>query len=148
MPVNPDFWKCFIDDIFLSWTGSDEDLQNFLDFINTVHSTIKFTHSVSSNMVSFLDIAISFKNRYLCIDLYSKPTDSHAYLRFNSCHHFHVKKNLPFSQFLRMRRLCSSEENFEKRCNELAKELCNRGYSKTLIEKERKRAKYRNYKQL
>ena len=112
VPLNPDFWKRFIDDIFLIWIGSDEDLQISLDFINTVHPTIKFTNSVSSNIVSFLDIAISLKNGYFCTDLYSKPTDSHAYLRLNSCQPSHVKKNLPFSHLLRMTRLCSSEEIF------------------------------------
>ena len=37
-------WKRYIDDIFLIWTGTDEQLNTFITNINKVHSTIKFTH--------------------------------------------------------------------------------------------------------
>ena len=36
-------WKRYnIDDIFIIWTGSDDDLKHFMDKINSTHPTIKF----------------------------------------------------------------------------------------------------------
>ena len=43
-PHHIQLWKRYIDDIFIIWTGSDEDLQQFMDKINAIHPTIKFTH--------------------------------------------------------------------------------------------------------
>ena len=37
--------------------------------------------------------------------VYYKPTDSHSYLLYSSSHPSHVKNSIPFSQFLRPRRL-------------------------------------------
>ena len=140
VPFDSEFWKRFIDDIFLLWLGSEEELDTFLTFLNTIHPTIKFTHTSSKETVSFLDISISLKNGYLSTDLFTKPTDSHAYLLYNSCHPSHVKRNLPFSQFLRLRRICSEDTQFKRRCDELENHLKSRGYSKKVIKTGRKKA--------
>ena len=36
-------WLRFLDDIFLIWNHSEQDLHNFISKINTFHDTIKFT---------------------------------------------------------------------------------------------------------
>ena len=41
-------YKRFLDDIFLVWKGSFEDLQHFLVEINSIHPTIKFTAEFTS----------------------------------------------------------------------------------------------------
>ena len=41
-----------------------------------------------------------------------KPTDSHSYLLHSSSNPSHVKNPIPFSQFLRLRRLCSDDADF------------------------------------
>ena len=41
------FWKRCTDDIFLLWNDSLENITSFLDFINSIHPTTKFTFSVS-----------------------------------------------------------------------------------------------------
>ena len=140
VPVERRFWKRFIDDIFLLWTGTAEELEQFLTYINTVHPTIKFTSNVSEESVSFLDISVSLRNGVLHTDLHTKSTDSHAYLRRDSCHPAHVKKNLPYSQFLRLRRLCSDEAQFQKRCDELERHLSARGYAGESVRAGRERA--------
>ena len=48
-------WKRFIDDIFIVWTDTEEALDKFIESINKVHHTIKFTHERSSNELTFLD---------------------------------------------------------------------------------------------
>ena len=49
-------WKRFIDNIFLIWTGSQQQLDEFTGKINSHHGTIKFTHENSENKVTFLDV--------------------------------------------------------------------------------------------
>ena len=36
-------WKKFIDDIFSVWTLPETKINNFIDFANSFHTTIKFT---------------------------------------------------------------------------------------------------------
>ena len=52
-------------------------------------------------------------------DLFVKPTDSHQYLQSSSCHPFHCKKGIPYSQALKLNRICSETKSFDKRCNDL-----------------------------
>ena len=59
-----------------------------------------------------LDIKISIDDNDLCTSVYYKPTDSHSYLLYLSSHLSHVKNSIPFSQFLRLRCLCSDDSNF------------------------------------
>ena len=74
-------------------------------------------------------------NGYLHTDLYTKSTDAHAYLHYSSCHPIHCKNNIPYSQMLRLRRICSRDEDFRLRCEELSKYFLNRGYKKSVITK-------------
>ena len=77
----------------------------FFDHINSFHHTIRFTIASSTDQLHFLDILISLKDGFLKTDIHTKPTDSHAYFPNSSCHPHHVVNNIPYSQFLRLRRL-------------------------------------------
>ena len=57
----------------------------------------------------------------LITDVYSKPTDTHQYLKldYKSCHPEHVKKGIPYGQALRRRWICDSDEVFKERLNEM-----------------------------
>lgn len=140
IPITTEFWRRFIDDIFLLWRGTDAELDTFINFINSFHPTIRFTVSSSDHQIPFLDIMISLSNGYLHTDLYSKPTDSHAYLYSTSCHPRHVINNLPYCLFLRLRRLCSNTETFRSRCDDLRDQLLRRGHKRAIREKARIKA--------
>ncbi|KAL8584170.1 hypothetical protein ACOMHN_034856 [Nucella lapillus] len=129
VPVSAEFWGRFIDDIFVLWRHSDEDLEQFIDRLNSFHPTIKFTYEFSGSKLSFLEIEISLKDGYLHSDLFTKPTDAHGYLSPRSYHSGHVHTSIPYSQFLRLRRLCSEETAFKKRCHEMVAHFKARGYS-------------------
>jgi hypothetical protein len=59
--IYKNFWKRYIDDILLIWTGTEEELKKFLAFIDTLHPTIKFTsdYDFQTKSVSFLDTRIA-----------------------------------------------------------------------------------------
>ena len=94
----------------------------------------------STDNIPFLDISISLKDGYLTTDLYTKPTDSHAYLPPTSCHPHHVTRNIPYSQFLRLKRLCSDNTTYHHRCDAMESWLSRRGYNKGTIRQARLRA--------
>ena len=48
----------YIDDIFMIWTGTKQELLIFLEKLNSKHKTIKFAHNISSSNISFLDSLI------------------------------------------------------------------------------------------
>ena len=96
----PYLWWRYIDDIFFLWEHGDNKFKSFLDKINEVHTTIKFTAEWSKTSVNFLDVTVSLVERLIETDLYVKPADSNQYLQSSSCHPFHEKKGIPYSQAL------------------------------------------------
>ena len=79
----PLIWWRYIDDIFMIWQHSREELCSFLEALNSFHETIKFTADISETSVNFLDVTITKDEEgNLTTDLYTKPTDSHLYLKF------------------------------------------------------------------
>ena len=126
------WWRC-IDDIFMVWEHGEEELKKFLETLNCYHSTIKFTVEYSRPKINFLNITVMKKGLQLFTDLYVKPTDTHQYLHASSCHVSHCKKSMPFSQALRLNRICSENAVFDKICNDLEVWLKKRGYSDKLV---------------
>ena len=51
-----------IDDIFMIWPQGMDSLLEFIDHLNMVHPTIKFTSDISHTEISFLDLTIYIKN--------------------------------------------------------------------------------------
>lgn len=115
--------------MFLLWEHGEESLKDFLTTLNSCHSTIKFTAEYSLEEVNFLDVKVIRKGDQIVTDLYVKPTDTHQYLQASSCHVYHSKISIPYSQTLRLNRICSEPEFFDKRCDELENWLQKRGYN-------------------
>ena len=90
--LKPYIWWRYIDDIFLIWEHGEESLKLFLEKINKIHPTIKFTADWSYSSVNFLDVKVIMKDGKIITDLYVKPTDTHQYLDSSSCHPYHCKK--------------------------------------------------------
>ena len=73
--------------------------------------------------------------------MYVKPTNCHPYLLSSSCHPFYCKKCIPYSQALRLNRIFSNNEFFDKICNDLEKHLLEKDYSEKMVRKEILRAR-------
>ena len=52
-PLQPKLWRRFIDDIFIIWHHGMDSLLEFIDHLNIVHPTIKFTSDISHTEISF-----------------------------------------------------------------------------------------------
>ena len=67
-------------------------------------------------------------------DVFIKPTDSHQYLHYSSCHPGACKRSIPYAQAMRLRRICLKSCFFEKRAEDLVMFLTDRGYKKAYVE--------------
>ena len=136
----PSVWWRYIDDIFFIWKHGEESLKVFINEINSFHPTIKFATDWSKEKVNFLDVQVALKNGVMPTDLFLKLTDTHQFLDLTSCHPYHCKTGIPYSQILRLNRICSDNSNFDKRCNKLESWLFEKGYSKKMVRKQVLRA--------
>ena len=127
-PYKPLSWFRFIDDIDIKWNESQEHLIDFFNYCNNFHPTIKFTFEFSGHKISFLDTTTSIQNGMMTTDLHTKATDKHQFLSPKSCHPRHCSRSIPYSQAIRIKRICSTENTQNHRLNELRKHLLKRGY--------------------
>ena len=132
--TQPLVWKRYIDDIFMIWPHGQDSLDDFVSYLNECHVTIKFTSETSRLQVSFLDILVTVgENCTLTTSLYTKPTDSHNYLLYLLEHPRHLLKGIPYSQFLRVRRICTNIVDYRQHALTLATHFMRRGYPKHLV---------------
>ena len=121
------------DDCFSIWIGSVERLNEFFEFMNSLSSDLKFTMEIGGKELCFLDVQISIIENRLETSVYSKPTDSHLYLHATSTHDKSSVNGIPKGVALRLRRLCSTDEEYDKKANEYAEFLELRGYNRKKV---------------
>ena len=126
--IKPYLYKRFIDDIFMIWTQSRDELTEFINILNNCHNSIKFTASISDSRVEFLDTIVYLEQGMLKTELFIKPTNPLAYLLRTSYHPRHTFNSLPYGEFLRTRRNCSDLANFDKHAKTLYAAFKKRGY--------------------
>ena len=131
------FYTRYIDEIFLIYTGGERKLIEFLTKLNTAHDSIKFDFEKSTKSIAFLDTLVYIDDkRQLQTTLYTKPTDTHNYLHFKSAHPKHLIDSLPYSQALRIRRICSQNDELITQSDNLNRLFIARGYKPSLVEEQ------------
>ena len=133
--LQPTTWFRYIDDIFFTWDHGEEELRYWLTFLNDYHQSIKFTMETSKTEVNFLDTKVKKGDKGLYIDLYTKPTDTNTYLLYSSAHPPATKRSLPYSQLLRLKRICTRQEDYERHKEVKLEEFRDRGYPEHLLQK-------------
>jgi len=61
-----------MDDIFMIWTHGEEHLKTLIDYLSSIHPSIKFTHEYSSSLhqtLPFLDVQVHLINNDIQTDL-------------------------------------------------------------------------------
>ena len=132
--LQPIIYLRFLDDCFLIWQYSDIELDAYMAYLNNHLPSIKFTIEKSKDSVSFLDTIVKLVNNRIETDLYCKPTDAHNYLLYKSSHPKKCKDSIPFSQFLRIRRICTNTADFDEHAIKFSEHFHRRGYPIPLLE--------------
>ena len=139
-------WYRYIDDILCLWP-ENENLNEFLDKLNNLANTIKFTVEIEKQKsLSFLDVLIYREtNNIFKFDVYRKPTSNNSFIHFYSGHSDNIKYSVFISMFLRALRVCSQEYymNEIKYIFKIGKDL---KYPTTFLERSLSKAKSIFYK--
>ena len=138
--IKPMLWLRYRDDIFDLWTQGVEKLLEFTNYINSLYHTIKFELVYSESSLNVLDLTLLLQDGFISTDIYSKTTDSHLYLPHNSSHPDHCKKAISYGVALRIRRNCSTNASFVKRCSEYKSYLKQQNYNGNLVDKQFEKA--------
>ena len=78
---------------------------------------------------------ISIINQKLVTAVYSKPTDSHLYLHKQSCHNKSSIDGIQKGVALRLQRICSSNEEYDKKSSEYERYPVDRGHDVKKVKK-------------
>ena len=133
-------WYRFIDDIFLIWNGSEEELDEWVEKCNQTHSLIKITHEKSNLEATFLDVTM-FKGPkfrmtgFLDYKTHVKPTNSRTYVHASSYHPEGTRKGVIVGEIHRFYRTNSSNLHFWNQVKEHIQALVKRGYNIPLVRK-------------
>ena len=88
-------WNRFLDDYFVPWARSLNDLNRLHYILNSLHPSIIFTIEYSQKELPFLDVLVKKTETSIDTDIHFKPTDSQQYLIFDSCQPKHIKLSIP-----------------------------------------------------
>ena len=91
----------FIDDLFMTWVGSQQEFLEFMSNLNKKQPSIKFEFKYSQTKIESLDILVyKDQNNVLQTTIYRKQTDRQNFLDAQSEHPKLLKDNIPCSQVL------------------------------------------------
>ena len=135
-------WYRYIDDVLLFWTGTESELRDFVTAISDNEFNLRFTMDHSSTEIHFLDLTVSIDEQGMIFSsLYRKPTAGNTILHAGSAHPESLVNSIPYSQYLRIRRNCSRDEDFRIHSTNLYHRLKQRGYSHRCLKRAYNRVK-------
>ncbi len=95
--------------------------------------------------ISYLDLIVRLgPEGNISTSLYTKGTDTPLYLHYTSSHPQYMKDSGPYSQLIRLRRLCSDYTDFLEKASEVCQHFKNRGYPESLLNKALEKVKGMN----
>ena len=124
----PQLHKRYIDDVVGAAQCTRPELEQFIDYVCNFHPALQFTFTISELELPFLDIKLAITNNRIQTSIHYKETDTHNYLHYTSFHPRHCKQAIPYSQFLRLRRICSNDVDFSEKAEEMLTFFKQRGY--------------------
>ena len=108
------------------WVPLRDEIEDFLTYVNGFNPSLNFTWIISDVLLPFRDLCLKPVSDHLLTSIHYKETDIHSYLNYTSSHPARCKNSIPYSQFLRLRRICSEENDFKNKSKEMASFFRNR----------------------
>ena len=138
--TRPKLWARFLDDVFMLWKGSQDELQLFHQHLNQQVASIKFIMESSTQSAVFLDLEIYKGTRFhqkklLDVSLHVKVTNPQNFLHFDSCHPSLTFSTIVRGEILRAVRCTSDRIAYITILDRLLLKFEDRGYPRLLLEK-------------
>ena len=90
-------YQRYLDDGFLIWIGTQEELTSFITQTNNIDRNIQIIANYGKQ-VTYLDIELTLTTNIIILTrTHRKPTAAQTYLDYKSSHPKHIKNNLPSS---------------------------------------------------
>ena len=130
------FYVRYVDDILAAF-DKEQDLLNFLNFLNNKHPNIKFTTEKQVNhSIAFLDVFISgIDNQNLTLQTYHKSTYTGLLLNFKSFTSFSYKISLIKCLIDGSFKVCNKWNSFHNEIENIKSNLIKNAYLPFLIDK-------------
>ena len=130
----PSLYCRFVDDCF-SYCHDVEESDRFLETLNNLHPSLKFTRELETDgVLPFLDVKARRVRDTFVTTIYSKPTFTGLYIPFDSFVPFKYKKNLMLNLCDRASRICSPSE-LDEELESLRKIFLKNGYPLSVVRK-------------
>ena len=131
------------------WTKPEKQLKDFMSELNQKHPYIKFNYKFDCKQIEFLDtlVYIDQQNK-LQTTLFRKSSDLQSFLNAKSEHPYSLKKNIRYSQTLKIRRICSTFQEYHSHFRKLIEQFVNKGYKKDVVTQQIQKADQLDQKQL
>ncbi|CAJ0950508.1 unnamed protein product, partial [Ranitomeya imitator] len=111
-------------------TGTLEDCQHFVELLNHNPWNIWSTSHFLQTGVEFPDLQLYPKDSRIYTTLYRKSKATNSLLHFSSFHPQHLRRGIPKGQFYRVKRNCSTQDDFRAHSQDLTHPFKNKGYPK------------------
>lgn len=142
LPIQPKVYKRYLDDIFMVWPGTVEQLAAYNRYLNNIIPGIEIEMKYSHSHIDFLDTTIHKVHHRtttrLTTNIFFKETDTHQLLHTTSYHPPHTTPGILKSQLLRFKRICMDQTLYEMTCDFLFSRLLHRGYKQKEMNKLKK----------
>jgi len=97
------------------------------------HKYLTFTVQHSPLELNFLDVTVRLTDNVIYTSLYKKPMNKCMYLSYFSNHPKHLLRSLPYSQGLRVKRICSDANESVVEISKIMMNFKKRGYPQEIL---------------
>ena len=139
------FYTRYYDDGFMIWSGHEQQLTQLLNHMNQIDPHIHITHS-RGQQATYLDVDMMLSpHNIIYTRTHRKPTATSTYLNFHSSHPAHLKRNLPYSIFLRSFLIANTQATYTMEKKNIGERFHNSGYTQECIHQQLEKLE-RHYK--
>ena len=96
--------------MFAATVGTEQQAQQFVQWMNTLWPGLTFTCDWSNKEIIFLDVKLIMEDGKLETDRFVKPTNPQLFLHYTSNHPQSVFKAIVYGQALTVKLICSKNE--------------------------------------
>ena len=129
-------WSRLIDDTFMNWVDSEEQLQRFFGYLNSLYPPIQWTmEQEKDGKFHVFDIALIRTDGTVHTTVYRKPSTSDRYLHFTSFQAWHEKTAAIHKLTLRAVKYCSTQQLLDQEMAHITKVFTDNGFPVESIQK-------------